>query len=150
MRVTTQRTARRGAVLAEGAIVVTVFLILVFGAIDVGIAVFRHSTISNAARHGARIAAVHGALANQTGVWGTSTVTVAATASDPKADAIRPLLGGCNLSATNITVEWPDSSNAIKNKVRVTVTTGFNPIMTFIFGNPSFTLSASSTMPIAH
>lgn len=150
MRVSTQRTTRRGAVLAEGALVVTVFLILVFGAIDVGIAVFRHSTISNAARQGARIAAVHGALATQTGVWGTTTATVAATANDPKADAIRPLLGGCNLSATNITVEWPQSSNAIKQPVRVTVTTGFNPIMTFIFGNPSFTLSASSTMPIAH
>jgi Flp pilus assembly protein TadG len=136
--------------LAEGAIVVTVFLVLVFGTIDIGIAVFRHSTISNAARQGARTAAVHGALANQKGVWGTATATVAATANDPKADCVRPLLGGCNLSATNITMEWPQNSNAITKPVRVTVTTGFNPIMTFIFGNPTFTLSASSTMPISH
>jgi Flp pilus assembly protein TadG len=153
VRIRSQRPIRRGAVLAEAAIVIGVFLILVFGTIDVGIAVFRHTVISQAARHGARQAMVHGEYATGLGVWGPTTVNVAATASDPVADSIRPMLAGCDLSGTNITVEWPDTTaprNGFKKPVRVTITTNFNPIMTFIFGNPSFTLAASSTMPIAH
>src|SRR5262245_26201074 len=58
-----RRSARRGAVLAEAAIVIFVFLILVFGMMDLGIGVARNNALSQAARQGVRQAIVHGRLA---------------------------------------------------------------------------------------
>ena len=52
------RTKRRGQALVEFALVVPVFLILLFGIIDVARLVFESATLSQAAREGARVGAV--------------------------------------------------------------------------------------------
>jgi hypothetical protein len=58
-----QKTTRRGRrsagqALAEFALVLPIFLVAVFGLIDVGRLVYQHSVLSQAAREGARLAAV--------------------------------------------------------------------------------------------
>src|SRR5438046_9533154 len=50
----------RGQGLAEFAIVLPIFLIVVFGMIDVGRVVWATDDITNAAREGARYASIHG------------------------------------------------------------------------------------------
>jgi hypothetical protein len=149
-----QQPGRRGATLVEGAIVLMVFLTLIFGMLDLGIAVLRYNTLSEAARQGARESIVHGKLAPAGwlgGPWGPAAIDVAAsTTGVPAVDAITPLLVGFNLDETRIRVEWPNGTNDLQQPVRVTVSSLYHPIMTFIFGNPAFNLSASSTMPIAH
>jgi hypothetical protein len=50
--------AKRGQSLVEMALILPLFLLIVFGAIDVGLLVFGHSTLSQAAREGARVGAV--------------------------------------------------------------------------------------------
>ncbi len=149
-----QQPVRRGATLVEGAIVLMVFLTLIFGMLDLGIAVLRFNTLSEAARQGAREAIIHGKLAPagwQGGSWGPATIDVlASTTGIPAVDAVRPLLVGFNLDETRIKVEWPNGVNDLQQPVRVTVSSSYHPMMTFIFGNQSFALSASSTMPIAH
>jgi len=50
--------AKRGQSLVEMALVLPLFLLIVFGSIDVGIMVYGHSTLSQAAREGARLGAV--------------------------------------------------------------------------------------------
>jgi Flp pilus assembly protein TadG len=50
--------SRRGQALVEFALVIPVFIFLVMGIFDLGRAVYANSTISNAAREGARIAIV--------------------------------------------------------------------------------------------
>ena len=60
------------------------------------------------------------------------------------------MLVGCDLSTTTIRVAWPTGSNEIEEPVQVTVTTTYTPIFSFILPGGSVTLTASSTMPIAH
>jgi Flp pilus assembly protein TadG len=149
-----QQPVRRGATLVESAVVLMVFLTLVLGMLDLGIAVLRYNTLSDAARQGAREAIVHGKLAPagwKGGPWGPATIDVAAsTTGIPVVDAITPLLVGFNLSQTRIKVEWPGGGNDLQQAVRVTVSSPYQPMMKFIFGSQSFALTASSTMPIAH
>lgn len=149
-----QTPSRRGATLVEGAIVLMVFLTLLFGMLDLGIAVLRFNSLSEVARQGAREAIVHGKLAPagwQGGPWGPTTLDVSAsTTGIPVVDAVRPLLVGFNLDETRIKVEWPSGSNDLGQPVRVTVLGSYRPVTPFVFGTAGFTLSASSTMPIAH
>lgn len=145
--------ARRGATLVESAIVLLVFLALVIGMMDVGVGTLRFNTLSQGARHGARAAIVHGAMAPSDwngGAWGPGTIDTTADGSSPVAEAVRPMLSTCVLSETRVVAEWPDGSNAVGKRVRVTVTTPYRPLLTFILGNPALTLRSSATLPIAH
>ena len=47
-------------------------------------------------------------------------------------------------------MQWLDGSNLPEKRVRVTVTTTWTPVTTFIFGGLTRTLTASAMMPIAH
>lgn len=145
---------RRGAATVELAIILLVFIVLVMGFIDVGMAIFRQQLLAEAAREGAREAIVHGKLAPagyKGGPWGTGTVDVkASSTAHPIVDEIKPFLVRMDLEKTNIKVEWPENSNEIQKKVTVTVTTTYQPMITFIFGDTAIGLSASATMPIAH
>lgn len=74
----------RGQSLVEFALVLPLFLLLVFGIMDLGLAVFSYNSITNAAREGARLAIVNQDATNvttkatsQAAVARTPTVTVA-------------------------------------------------------------------------
>ena len=69
-------TTRRGAAMVETALVLNIYMLLILGTCDLGIAVHRNNTLSQAARHGARQASVHGALAAPSmAAWGPATYT---------------------------------------------------------------------------
>lgn len=156
MRIQNLRSSRRGATLVETAVVIGVFLMMILGMLDLGIAVFRHHVVSHAARQGARMAIVHGSLAPaEMGTWSPSApgtpYTIKGDADDPIAKAMQPFLIGLNLPDVTITVTWlttnePDGSN----RVQVDVRTPYQPMMTFIFGKIELDLHASSTMLMAH
>jgi Flp pilus assembly protein TadG len=161
MRLSPRNRARRGLTLVETALTTTAFLMLVLGTIDLATAVFQYHILSNAARQGARTAAVHGSLANPSwngGPWGPPssypssnpyTVT-ASTSSDQIASAVRPALAGMDPAQVTVVIQWVDSSNVAEKRVKVTVSTTWQPMMFFVFGNTTINLSASSMMPIAH
>jgi hypothetical protein len=150
------RRKRRGATVLEMSIILGVFLVLTFGMLDLGVAVFRYHILSQAARHTARRAIVHGEMAGRLGPWGPTTIDVPATANGiplvdgDNGDGVQPMLIGCDLSQTRIRAEWTGGSNAVDMPVRVTVTSPYQPIMLFIFPDAEITLSAVSTMDIAH
>jgi Flp pilus assembly protein TadG len=154
MRTQARRSARRGVAATEAALVLPVFLALVLGMIDLAVAISRSNTLSHAARQGARHSMVHGSLTttgSNGGLWGPGPIDQPATATGvPAIDAVRPMLVSCPLDESRVRVEWLDGSNAPGNRVRVTVTTTYRPMVTFLFGNPAVQLTASSTMPIAH
>jgi Flp pilus assembly protein TadG len=146
-----KRDIRRGAVFVETAIVLSVFLLLILGTFDLGIATYRYNTISQAARQGARQAIVHGSLAAPAmAAWGPSTYTGTAADGSAYAQAVSPMLVGFVLSKVTIKVEWLDGGNAIQQRVRYTVSTTYKPIVTSYFTSSSYTQIAASTMPIAH
>lgn len=137
--------------MVETAIVASVFLLLIFGTLDLGIATYRYNTLSQAARQGTRQAIVHGSLAPPAmTAWGPATYTGTAGDGSAYAQAISPMLVGFDLTKVTLKVEWLDGSNAIQKRVRYTVTTTYRPLLTSFFSNSSYTQSAASTMPIAH
>lgn len=145
---------RRGATVLELSLTLLVFLTLTLGVLDLGIGVFRSHVLSQAARHAARRAAVHGELSNTP--WHSET-PLSVSANDNSEDivsgqddGIQAMLVGCDLANTDITINWLDGSNEVDQRVRVTITSPYQPAMSFIFGNNQRTLSASSTMRIAH
>jgi len=142
---------RRGATLIETALVLMLFLMLLFGMLDLGLLVFRHQMLSFAARRGAREAIDHGEYADRLGIWGPAPIS---GTLDSLGAAIRdkfePHLVGMAPQDIDVQITWLDGTNNFKKRIQVTLTTDYTPITTFIFGSPSFDVSASSTMPIAH
>jgi hypothetical protein len=158
-----KKAGRGGASLAEAAIILVVFLVIICALIDLGMAVFRDNIISGAARNGARMATIHGkrsppANGSWSGGWdpntgypGQNPYTVSADdPSDKIAAALRPYLIGLQPSDVTIKVDWGDGDNDTGSHVTVTVTAPYQAWMTFIFGNLTIPLQASSTMLIAH
>jgi Flp pilus assembly protein TadG len=139
--------------MTEAAIILSVFFLLVFGMLDLGMAVFRQQRVSEIARQLVRKAIVQGVNAPSTlngGPWGPATYTGTGSSGDSIANAIQPYMGGLDPSKVNLTVAWPDNNNNVESRVQVTVTTTWTPWFTYIFGGATRTLSAESTMPIAH
>lgn len=142
---------RTGAVMVEMVIILHVFMLLVVGMLDLGLATYRYNTLSQAARQGARQAIVHGSLAPPVmAAWGPATYTGTAGDQSVYAQAVAPMLQGFILDDVTLRVEWPDGGNSIQQRVRYSMTTEYRPILTSIFSGNSYTLSAASTMPIAH
>lgn len=137
--------------MVETAIISSVFLLLILGTFDLGLATYRFNTLSQAARQGARKAIVRGKLAPPAmTAWGPATYNGTAGDGSVYAQAVSPMLVGFVLNDVTIKVEWPDGDNALQQRVRYTVTTTYRPLLTSVFSNSSYTQSAASTMPIAH
>lgn len=165
MRRTTVRkrrpAGRRGATVLEMAIILALFLVASTAMLDLGIAVFRQHLVNTAARRGARLAIVHGSMAEVLGPWGPSSIDVPLTSNgtpivggdfdgDGKIDGVQPLMVGCDLSRSRIRVEWVSGSNDPGKVVSVRVTTPYQPVLSFVFGSDEVILSATSNMYIMH
>ena len=152
MPVTRRGKPRRGASAVEGVVIFLVMATLALGTLDLGVGVFRFHAVSEAARQGARQAIVHGALAPpQAAQWGPAPTTSPASAfGDPLVDAVKPFLVGFDLTQTTVQGDWLDGSSEPGKRVRVTVSAPYRPVVTYIFGSPAYTLSATSTLPIVH
>lgn len=141
---------RRGTTTVELAVILMVFLMLIFGMVEMSIAIFRYHVVSQGARQLARIAIVHGELGPpEMNEWGPATYTSGANSGDEIPTAIKPYLTGLYLNQTTITLEWLDNSTELESRVRATVTTSYEPFVTFLFSS-NWTFTAQSTMQIAH
>lgn len=137
--------------MVEMAIILNVFMLLVLGIVDLGLATYRYNTLSQAARQGARQAIVRGSLAPPAmAAWGPTTHTGTAGDGSVYAQAVSPMLVGFALDDVTLRIEWPDGGNSLQQRVRCTVATEYRPILTSFFSSSSYTQSAASTMPISH
>ncbi len=156
MRSRHRHARRRGAISAEAALILPIFLTIVLVVLDLGVGVFRFNTISHAARNGARQAVVHGELVKPSwngGRWrpsGGGPIDEVCTSSTPAVAAVRPMLVNCPPSETYVMYEWLDGNDEIGSRVRCTVRSRYTPLLTVVLGGSPITLTASSTMPIAH
>ena len=150
-----RRRRRKAAAVTEMSYCLMVFVTVTMGMMDLGVGVFRSHVLAQAARQGARRAVVHGELASQLGSWGPNTIDVTANATgipivNGVDDGIQDMLIGCDLDKSRVRVDWLDGDNKVASRVRVTVESPYKPVLTFILGSTEKTLSASSTMRIAH
>jgi Flp pilus assembly protein TadG len=142
---------RSGAVITETALILPLFLLLIFGMFDIGVGILRSQSLSQTARTAARIAIVHGDLApNALGAWGPNTYgPTALSDSGPIATAVRSSLAGIDPLTVFLTIEWIDGSNHEENRVRVTLTHSYQPVTGYVI-QTNLELRASSTMYITH
>lgn len=153
MRPRSFRRRRRGAALVEAVLTTMAFFTLLLGAIDMGTAVFRMHVVSEAARQGARRAACQGSLAPSKlngGPWGPTAFSGNGSSTNKAVTSNLGYLSGLNPSATTINVTWPDGKNTAESRVTYQVSTTWTPMITWVFGSPTYTLSGTSTMLIAH
>lgn len=177
-----QRTATRsecGSTLVELALVLIVFLLLLFGIVDMGRLLYTYHFLDHAAKSATRWAAVNGYTCSQDGSCSFST---GAQASDIQSyvQNLAPggidsgSVGGCGGSASlNVCATWPVqsssstdpsppicsgpvsglSASAIENypgcTVQVTVSYNFSFLVPMVHSG-TITLSSTSAMVIAH
>ena len=126
------RMNRKGNYALELALLLPVFLVLVFGAIDFGRVIYAYNTVAYAARDGARYASFHGAK------------SLAPAAAEAIANYVTAHVVGIDIS---VNTTWNPDNNP-GSDVRVQVQTTFTFITPFINQN-SITLSASSQTVIS-
>jgi Flp pilus assembly protein TadG len=135
-----RRRRERGQAMVEFAVTGIVFCIIVFGAVDVGRAVWNYNTLSESVREGGRYAIVHGEnSADPSGPGDDAKVT----------EAVEKFAGGLDTSQLGVQTEWPDGDNGLGDHVNVKGEYTYEPIFGF-WGAVSFTLSSSTTMEITY
>jgi Flp pilus assembly protein TadG len=150
MKMTAVRVLNRrrlGQALPEFALVLPLILLILFGAIELGRAVYIYNTLANAARQGARVAAV-----NQK--EGSGQCNPLDRSSWSITDCVLDAGIAINLTAGNITVQYVGTSCAARSLAppciaRVTVNYAyvpFTPIVSDLIG--SIGMSSTSEMPV--
>jgi Flp pilus assembly protein TadG len=155
-----RRDRARGQALVEFAFVFPIIMLLAFGFIDVGRAVFEWNTLTNAARSAARVAAVN-QVDPVSGPWGCQANKPVESATSPNWTARGcALLSGAAVGVVSadvsisyaappgVTLECSSRRN-IGCIARVTITNSFMPI-TPVAGSiiGPISMSATSEMPI--
>lgn len=137
-----------GQALVEFSMVGIVFLIIVFGIIDVGRAVWNYNTLAEATREGTRYAIVHGADSTDPSGPGSAYFTAPETDTQITA-AVEQFAAGLDTSNLTVLAEWPDGTTDAGSTIQVTAQYTYEPIFGFlsIF---SFTMTSSSMMEITH
>jgi TadE-like protein len=171
----TSRTAREpGQSLVEFALVLPIFLAILVGMVDIGRAVWANNAIANAAREGARYAAVHGgSKENQCPVGPPVTSGPNATVIPPASTSCpypSPSKDGVREAARTFTIasgfpttvfvcygidcsgdtDATGATNARGTPVTVTITSQVPMIVPQLVGISQINVSATSTMLVNH
>lgn len=131
----------RGSSLIEFSLIGFMFLVVLFGIIEVGRMVLVYTTVANAARAGARYAIVHGGDRTGSGVDGPSgSGSTAQVQSVVRNFASAGLL---DTSRLTITVAY-SNGNSAGSPVTVTVTYPYDPFFSYFGSMLNYTLGSTS------
>lgn len=130
---------QRGATIVEMAVLLSVFLMIVFGIVEFGRAVWYYNTVGHAAREGTRFAAVNGSTSGAPPGPRDSAVVTPLVRSKVISAAV-----GLNLQTGDIVVTW-SPNNKPGSTVSVEVTKAFVPVTPYI---GIFTIKRSSSLTI--
>src|SRR5690348_5617325 len=141
------RVGEKGSVMVEFAFSVVLLLVMVFGVIDFGRAMYTYHFLSNAAREATRWASVNGATCGSDG----SCTTGPASAGNVSTYVQRIVPPGVDPTKVITTPTWPGNGTATCNKfpndpgcpVQVEVSYNFNFLVPIVH-NGSITLSSNS------
>lgn len=149
--ITKMPAPRRGAALAEAALILPVFLILILGMLDYGLATLNRNTLAAAAIRLGREASLHGYRSTpERSLWGPAAYVGTAAGADEVAGVVRPYLAVINPAHVQIRVEWLDGSQAVGKRVQVTLRHDQTPICRGLFGSATWNLQAIAVTRIQH
>jgi Flp pilus assembly protein TadG len=126
--------------LVEFALVLPIFLLLVFGIIDLGRAVWEENELAFAAREGTRWAIVHGSSGSPQAGPGSVTYSAGPPTSDSGVtNAV--LIYTKGIPGVTVTSAWPDGNNLRNSRVSVDVTADFVPLPSQYLLNGALTVT---------
>jgi Flp pilus assembly protein TadG len=137
--------------LVEFALVLPVFLLIVFGIIDLARAVWEENELAFAAREGTRYAIVHGASATTPSGPGSAGYTAGPPVSDTNVtNAV--LIYTIGIPGVTVTPNWVDGNNLRNSRVSVDVSAAFLPLPSqyLLNGALSVTLRGGSMLVIQY
>lgn len=143
-----KRTSHRrsGQAMVEFAIASIVFLMMLLGVIEFGWMLYARNQVTDAARIGARYAAVNGTQSRGiTTASGEASYTL--NASDVKA-FITNRLDLPNAGDMTVTVKMPDGTLVPGNRVEIDVSYPYHPLIGFVVPVGTIDFTSSSTMII--
>ncbi len=133
---------QRGQSLVEFALVIPVFLLILMGVVDFGMAVYKFNGVSQAAREIARVTSVHPCAGSAPCAPGSSTQT---------ADVVK-IQKGLIPGLTSPTFACVDNSGAVSNpcdftkdSVQVTVTAPYKPVTPILGSLIQWTMKGTSS-----
>jgi hypothetical protein len=145
-----RRLSRRGVAVVEGAVMLSVMLLLLFVILDLGLAVARYNILAATAREVARAAIVRGSHASPTGpAWGPAPFTGTAADGSEIGQAAALGLAALPPAAVAVIVRWPDAGNREGDRVEVELRYFHAALPILGFGG-GFDLSARSSMQIVY
>ncbi len=127
-----------GHTIVEFALIVPMFLTLVFAIIDISRGILMYNILSNVARDGARYAAIH--APNATGACTPSNITQSNLDTAAKGSA-GPFASGIAVAVTTAC-----GTDTYGTYFTITASNTFQPVTTLVFAAVSLPLSASSKM----
>ena len=119
-----RRRGSRGATLIEFALCAFLLVILLLSVVEMGRMILVYTTVTNAARAGARYAIVHGSTRTGTGPGNNPAEVVLAVRTFASAGAL-------DVTRLNITVTYP-TGNDIGDPVDVTVVYPYDPMISYL------------------
>lgn len=144
-------TYRSAAAALETAIVLSVFVTLVLGMFDFGLVVLNRNNLEAAACRLARAAIVHGDNSDAAfDPWGPEAFEGIADDGSEPAEVVAPILAVMPKHNVHFHVEWPDGTNSVGRRVRVTLSYNHAPLFAGLFGTSTWNLQAVSVMRIQH
>jgi Flp pilus assembly protein TadG len=144
-------TPRRGVAAMEAAFVLSVFAVLLFVMLDVGLMALDYNLLCNSAQQLCRQAMVHGSMAGpQSTSWGPTAVSGNAGDGSQYSEAFQGTLATLSPSNVNYTLQWPTGNNQPDSTVQATMTYQYTPMVPYVFGSKPISLQAVCTMAIDH
>jgi Flp pilus assembly protein TadG len=142
---------RRGVAAVEAAVVLSVFLLILFVMIDLGLMVLDYNLLCNGAQQLCRQAMVHGSkAAPQETMWGPSTVQGNAGDGSQYSQSFSQDLVALPLANVSYKLVWPNATNQPDDPVQATLTYQYKPMVPFVLGNQPISLQAACTLAVDH
>lgn len=141
-----RRDDPRGQALVEFSLAIIVFLVILMGVIDFGMAVYKFNGVSQAAREIARVTSVHPCAVPDalTCPPGSSAETQAVVATQK---GLIPALGNPVFTCIKVdgTPVAPDPCDFSKHSVQVTITAPYRPVTPLLGLTGTWTMKGSSS-----
>jgi Flp pilus assembly protein TadG len=142
---------RRGVAAVEAAIVLSVFLLILFVMIDLSLMVLDYNLLCEGAQQLCRQAMIHGSKsAPQETMWGPTSVQGNAGDGSQYSQAFQQDLATLPLSKVKYQLVWPNGTNRPDDSVQATLSYQYSPMIPFVLGNQPIALQAVCTMAVDH
>ncbi len=137
--------------MVEGAVVLSVWLLIVFAAFDLSLAAFRYNALSEAARRLAREAIVRGSDSSPESVpWGPASYTGNAGDESEFAETVLPVLATMHPDDVQINLQWPDATNDPDGRVHVQIVYEHDSVIPLMGSASTIPLRGDCVMRVVH